>query len=311
MQHESLTQSGAMETVVIKTTGDKEQGRLLSEIGGKGLFTKELDEAMLRGEIDIGIHSMKDMPTVMPDGIMLHAITQRLDPRDALISQKAKTLAELPKGATVGTASLRRKAQLLYLRPDLRIIPLRGNIDTRLKKITNGEIDATLLAFAGLSRLEKENNISGVIDFTEVLPAVGQGVLAATCREGDLRATMLIKSLLHPATTIAVLAERAMLAALDGSCQTPIAGYSKIEEDQELTLCGIILRPDGTEKAEVKLSGNVNEAEKLGAKVAEKLIIEAGSSLLRAIKQERPIIIEAPMQIDPETDVHLNNSEDR
>lgn len=301
-KHKNLNQPAAMETIVIKTTGDREQSRLLSEIGGKGLFTKELDEAMLRGEIDIGIHSMKDMPTAMPDGINLHAITERLDSRDAFISKKAKTITELPKGAIVGTASLRRKAQLLYLRPDLHIVPLRGNIDTRLKKINDGEIDAMLLAFAGLSRLGRESEIMGLIDFNEVLPAVGQGILAATCREDDLRANMVLKSILHPATTIAVLAERAMLAALDGSCQTPIAGYAQINEEQKLTLHGMILRPDGTEKAEIKSIGNANEAEKLGARVAEQLIMEAGSDLLNSIKQERPLIIEAPINIDSETD---------
>ena len=309
--HINLKQPGAMETVVIKTTGDREQGRLLSEIGGKGLFTKELDEAMLRGDIDIGIHSMKDMPTVMPEGITLHAISQRLDPRDAFISQKARTVTELPQRAIVGTASLRRKAQLLNLRPDLQIVPLRGNIDTRLQKIIDGDVDATLLAFAGLNRLGKENEITTMMDLNEMLPAVGQGILAATCREGDLRATMLIKSLLHPATTIAVLAERAMLAALDGSCQTPIAGYAQIDEDQKLTLHGIIFRPDGTEKVEIKSSGNATEAEKLGSSVAEKLIMEAGPSLLNAIKKEKPIIIEPPKNIEPDRDIHMNNSEDR
>ena len=301
-KHINLNQPAAMETVVIKTTGDREQSRLLSEIGGKGLFTKELDEAMLRGEIDIGIHSMKDMPTAMPDGINLHAITERLDPRDAFISKKAKTIHKLPKGAIVGTASLRRKAQLLYLRPDLHIVPLRGNIDTRLKKINDGEIDAMLLAFAGLSRLGRESDIVGLIDFNEVLPAVGQGVLAATCREDDLRANTVLKSILHPATTIAVLAERAMLAALDGSCQTPIAGYAQIDEEQKLTLHGMILRPDGTEKAEIKSTGNANEAEKLGARVAEQLIMEAGSDLLNSIKQERPLIIEAPVNMESDKD---------
>jgi hydroxymethylbilane synthase len=310
-QHTILQQRGATETVVIKTTGDREHSRLLSEIGGKGLFTKELDEAMLRGEIDIAVHSMKDMPTFMPEGIVLHAISERLDPRDTFISQKAKNIAELPEGATVGTASLRRKAQLLNLRPDLRIVPIRGNVDTRLQKLANGEVDATLLAFAGLKRLEKENVIMSMIDFNEMLPAVGQGVLAATCREDDLRANMFIAALSHPKTTLAVLAERAMLAVLDGSCHTPIAGHAQFEGDEKLTLRGLILRPDGTEKAEVTLSGYANEAEKLGTRVAERLTLEAGPSILDAIKQDRAVLIEAPIDIEPAQNSHMNNVEDR
>jgi hydroxymethylbilane synthase len=297
-QHMALQRPGTIETIVIKTTGDREQSRLLSEIGGKGLFTKELDEAMLRGEIDIAVHSMKDMPTFMPEGIMLHAITERLDSRDAFISRKAKNILDLPEGATVGTASLRRKTQLLNLRPDLQIIPLRGNIDTRLNKIAAGEVDATLLAYAGLKRLEKEDVIMSIIDPDEILPAVGQGVLAATCREDDLRANTFITALVHPATTLAVLAERAMLALLDGSCHTPIAGQAQFISDEKLTLRGLILRPDGLEKAEVILTGSAIEAERLGTRVAERLILEAGPSILDAIKQDQSIFIKSNAGID-------------
>ena len=296
-QHIALQGIGAMETVVIKTTGDREQSRLLSEIGGKGLFTKELDEAMLRGEIDIAVHSMKDMPTFMPEGIMLHAITERLDPRDVFISQKAKNISELPEGAIVGTASLRRKAQLLNLRPDLQIVPFRGNIDTRLGKIAAGEVDATLLAYAGLMRMEKEDVIRSIINPNEMLPAVGQGILAATCREDDLRANTFIAALVHLETTIAVLAERAMLALLDGNCHTPIAGHAQFISSEELTLRGLILRPDGVEKAEVILTGNVGEAEKLGTRVAERLILEAGPSILDAIKQDQSIYIKPNIDV--------------
>jgi hydroxymethylbilane synthase len=296
--HLALQGPGAIEIVVIRTTGDREQSRLLSEIGGKGLFTKELDEAMLRGEIDIAIHSMKDMPTFMPEGIMLHAITERLDSRDAFISQKAKNISELPEGATIGTASLRRKAQLLNLRPDLNIIPIRGNIDTRLNKIIAGEVDATLLAYAGLKRLEKEDVIMSIIDSNEMLPAVGQGILAATCREDDLRANTFITSLVHPATTLAVLAERAMLALLDGSCHTPIAGQAQFTSDEEITLRGLVLRPDGLEKAEITLTGSAIEAERLGTRVAERLILEAGPSILDAIKQDQSIFIKSNAGID-------------
>ena len=297
-QHTALQGRGVIEIVVIRTTGDREQSQLLSEIGGKGLFTKELDEAMLRGEIDIAIHSMKDMPTFMPEGIMLHAINERLDSRDVFISKKAKNIRELKEGATVGTASLRRKAQLLNLRPDLQIVPLRGNIDTRLKKIADGDIDATLLAFAGLKRLGREDVIMSIVDSEEILPAVGQGVLAATCREDDLRANTFIAALAHPATTLAVLAERAMLGVLDGSCHTPIAGQAQFVSEEELTLHGLILRPDGVEKAEVTLTGNGNEAERLGTRVAERLILEAGPSILDAIKRDQPIFIKSNINTD-------------
>ncbi len=289
--HSVLKERGATELVIIKTTGDREQSRLLAEIGGKGLFTKELDEAMLRGDIDIAIHSMKDMPTYMPDGIVLHAITERVDPRDAFISPKAKDILGLPEGAIVGTASLRRKSQLLNLRPDLRVVPFRGNVDTRLDKLAAGEVDATLLAYAGLKRLGKEDVITSLVEPDQLLPAVGQGVLAATCREDDLRANAIIAALAHPPTTAAVLAERAMLAILDGSCQTPIAGWAQVNGTGVLTLKGIIARPDGAEKAEVSLSGPASEAEKLGEQVAKRLILEAGPSILDAIKEARPSII--------------------
>jgi hydroxymethylbilane synthase len=297
--HVVLKEAGAVETIVIKTTGDREQSRLLSEIGGKGLFTKELDEAMLRGEIDIAIHSMKDMPTFLPEGIVLHAITERVDPRDAFISPKAKSIADLPEGAIVGTASLRRKSQILNIRPDLRVVPFRGNVDTRLNKLNAGEVDATLLAYAGLKRLGKENVVTALIDIDELLPAVGQGILAATCREGDKRANAFIASLAHPPTTAAVLAERAMLAVLDGSCHTPIAGLAQLDGTGKLTLRGLIARPDGAEMAEVKLSGQASEAERLGTQVAKKLVIEAGPSILDAIKKDGPDIIKPHPEMEP------------
>ena len=289
--HAVLGNNGAVETIVIKTTGDREQSRLLSEIGGKGLFTKELDEAMLRGEIDIAIHSMKDMPTFLPEGIVLHAITERVDPRDAFISPKAKSISDLPQGAIVGTASLRRKSQILNLRPDLQVVPFRGNVDTRLNKLEAVEVDATLLAYAGLTRLGKQDVVTSLVETDQILPAVGQGVLAATCREEDLRANAMIASLAHPPTTAAVLAERAMLAVLDGSCQTPIAGLAHLDGTGKLDLRGIIARPDGAEKAEVELSGLASEAELLGTQVAERLLLEAGPSILDAIKAAGPDII--------------------
>ena len=308
--HAVLREKGAVELIVIKTTGDREQSRLLSEIGGKGLFTKELDEAMLRNEIDIAVHSMKDMPTFMPDGIVLHAITERIDPRDAFISTKAKTIAELPQGAVVGTASLRRKSQILNMRPDLKVVPFRGNVETRISKLEAGDVNATLLAFAGLIRLGKQDAVTSLIEIDQVLPAVGQGVLAATCREEDLRANAMIASLSHPPTTVAVLAERAMLAVLDGSCQTPIAGLAHLDGTGKLDLRGIIARPDGVEKAEVELSGLASEAELLGTQVAEKLLIEAGPSILDAIKASGPDIIHPHPEMEHPENMKENQQED-
>ena len=201
------------------------------EIGGKGLFTKEIDEAMLAGDIDIAIHSMKDMPTMVPHGIALHAITAREDPRDAFISTKAQTLAALPGGSTVGTASLRRSAQLLHRRPDLKVEPLRGNVDTRLEKLKAGEVDAILLASAGLKRLGRAEEITSVIQRDEILPAVGQGALAATCRADDPEASTLLAALADEITTAQIIAERTLLTVLDGSCHTPIGGNAGCRGD--------------------------------------------------------------------------------
>ena len=298
-----LQDSSAIETVIIKTTGDREQSRLLAEIGGKGLFTKELDEAMLRDEIDLAIHSMKDMPTVMPEGIVLHAITERKDPRDAFISLIADNIKSLPNGCKVGTSSIRRKSQLLNLRPDLKVVPLRGNVDTRLRKISEGEVDATFLAYAGLSRLGKESEIRSLIDVDEMLPAVGQGVLAATCREGDLRANNLLSVLAHPNTTAAVMAERAMLRVLDGSCHTPIAGMAEVDETGDLFLRGSILQPDGARKAEVSLKGRFDDPEQLGINVAEKLILKSDPEMFAEIKRSQLPLIEPHPETEYKQDI--------
>ena len=259
---------------------------------------------MLRDEIDIAIHSMKDMPTYMPEGILLHAIMKRVDPRDAFISNRAATFKDLPKGATLGTASLRRKAQILNKRPDLKVIPFRGNVDTRLKKLDAGEADATLLAFAGLKRLGKENVVTSTVDIDDLLPAVGQGILAATCRLEDKRANVLLAPLGDTETIAAALAERAMLTVLDGSCQTPIGGYARMDGAGSLVLRGNIARPDGAEIADIEVSGPAAEAEQLGKKAADQLLLKAGPSIIEAIKSDQPDIIrphpemELPDKID-------------
>ncbi len=289
--HPSLGKGNALSMVVITTTGDRVQNRLLQEIGGKGLFTKELDEALLNDQIDMAIHSMKDVPTVMPEGIDLHAICPREDPRDAFISPKAASLSALPAGATVGTASLRRKAQILHARPDLLVVPLRGNVATRLGKLESGEVDATLLAVAGLKRLGKEGVITAMVPPEEILPAVGQGALAATCRADDKHARALIASLADPATTACIIAERAMLTHLEGSCTTPIAGLARLDGTGLLTLKGVLAHPAGTEQYEATLSGAAAEAGNMGMEVAKDLYAQGGPAIFDAIAANRPAII--------------------
>ena len=231
----------AIQTFV--TSGDRIQGRL-QEAGGKGLFTKELDEALLDGRIDCAVHSMKDLPTKLPPGIVLAAVPAREDPRDGFIALKAKTLAELPAGATVGTASLRRQAQTLHLRPDLKVELLRGRVETRLAKIESGAFDATYLALAGLRRLGLEQHATAIVDPAAMPPAPGQGALAITARAGDEKTLALLAPLNIAEHTTTTTAERAFLEALDGSCRTPIAALASIA-DGRLTLLGEVLTPDG------------------------------------------------------------------
>ena len=289
-----LEKSSSLEMVVITTTGDRVQNVLLAQLGGKGLFTKELDEAMLAGSIDIAIHSMKDVPTFLPVGITLHAILPREDVREAFLSKRAGSIAELKSGARVGTASTRRKAQILKLRPDLEVVPFRGNVDTRLKKLATGEVDATFLAAAGLKRIGREADITGYVDTKDMLPAVGQGALAATRRDGDRRAEVYLSALTHWPSAVAVSAERAMLAALDGSCQTPIAGHGQTDGAGTLSLRGLIARPDGTETAETERSGPEAEADMIGQRLGEELLLNAGPSMIEAIKTENNNIIRVP-----------------
>ena len=245
--HPDLRGADDVQIVPIKTTGDAVQDRKLMEIGGKGLFTKEIETALLDGRIDCAVHSMKDMPTWLPDGLAIGAMLAREDARDALLARTGKRIAELPRGATVGTASLRRQAQLLALRPDLQVVALRGNVETRLRKLAAGEADATLLAVAGLKRLGLLDKAAAIIDSGEILPAVGQGAIGVEMRAGDARLRALLAPLDHQATTRCVTAERACLAELDGSCHTPIAAYAELSADgRGLRLRSLIALPDGT-----------------------------------------------------------------
>ena len=274
--HPGLAEPGAIDIVVIKTTGDKVLDRALAEVGGKGLFTREIDEALVAGDIDLAVHSMKDVPTWMPDGIVLPTMLPREDPRDAFISPKAADIDGLAPGSVVGTASLRRQAQLLHRRPDLRVAVLRGNVQTRLRKLEAGEVDATLLAVAGLKRLDMAHVATAVIGTHDLLPAVGQGAIGITCRAGDSRVLDLLAPLNDEKTMARVSAERAMLEVLDGSCRTPIAGLAEIIVAEVMTLSCLIARPDGTDLLTTSRTGPYREALAMGRDAGEELRERAG-----------------------------------
>ena len=269
----------AFEITVIHTTGDNRQmidsDRPLKEIGNKGLFTKEIEEAMLRGDIDIAVHSTKDMPTEQPEGLVLDVFLPREDVRDAFISAKYASLADLPKGAVVGTSSLRRRAQLMQVRPDLEVVEFRGNVQTRLKKLQDGVADCSFLAMAGLSRLGMTEKAAAAIEPEDMLPAVAQGAIGIECRADDARAKHMLAAIHHEETGIRVTCERAFLAALDGSCETPIAALSEISGDT-IRLRGEILRPDGSERLTVDENAPVSEATAFGRALGERLLKDAG-----------------------------------
>ncbi|MER2533980.1 MAG: hydroxymethylbilane synthase, partial [Rhizobiaceae bacterium] len=234
----------AFEIVVISTSGDRILDRPLAEAGGKGLFTKELEEALLDGRIDIAVHSSKDMPTVLPEGLCLSAFLPREDPRDVFVGRAAATLAELPRGAVVGSSSLRRQALIRRRRPDLRVETFRGNVQTRLRKLDEGHADGTMLALAGLKRLAREDVATEVLALDDFPPAPGQGAICIESRVGDRRVEQMVAAIGHEPTASALACERAFLAALDGSCRTPIAGLAEIDGGR-LRFRGLILTPDG------------------------------------------------------------------
>ena len=265
--HPALAEDGALVTSVITTSGDRFADRPLADIGGKGLFTKEIEEALLDARIDLAVHSMKDVPTWLPEGLEIAAIPEREDPRDVLISRDAGApagLAGLPAGARVGTGSLRRQAQLLAARPDLRVVPMRGNVGTRLRKVADGVADATLLALAGLRRLGQAVEGMTVLPPDEMLPAVGQGALGIECRSGDARVKALLQSIADPATSAAVQCERALLEVLDGSCRTPIAGLAVADGKGGLSLDALIARPDGSACHRLSRTGALADAAAIG-----------------------------------------------
>jgi hydroxymethylbilane synthase len=273
--HPDLANAGAVETVTIRTTGDRVQDRLLAEIGGKGLFAKEIEEALIAGQIDVAVHSLKDLETWLPDGLTIACVLPRDDPRDAFASADGASLASVPKGARVGTASLRRQAQLLRQRPDLAIVPIRGNVNTRLRKMAAGEVDALVLALCGLERLGLSGYATEILPREVMLPAVGQGALAVECRANDETVRLLVEALHDRLSAACVFAERAMLAALDGSCRTPIAGLAEVEGDQ-LTLEGLLLRPDGSSEIRGRVEGGIDDAEAIGTELGKALRGRAG-----------------------------------
>lgn len=275
MAHPELAAAGAVEIVTIRTTGDRVQDRPLAEIGGKGLFAKEIDEALLDRRIDLAVHSLKDLETWLPDGVEIACVLARDDPRDAFLSPKAASLAALPQGAVIGTASLRRQAQLLRRRPDLKIVPLRGNANTRIRKLEAGEVDATLLALCGLQRIGLAHLATEILSFETMLPAVGQGALAVECRTADDAVRRLLAPLHDLRSAACAAAERAMLAVLDGSCHTPIAALAETEGDR-LTLEGLLLMPDGSAERRARRAGSLAEAAVIGSALGEELRRSAG-----------------------------------
>ncbi|MDE3017040.1 MAG: hydroxymethylbilane synthase [Pseudomonadota bacterium] len=274
-----------VELAPMATGGDNFAGAL-ADAGGKGLFTKELEEALQDGRIDVAVHSVKDMQTVLPDGLIIGCILEREDPRDMLVGEGLRSLEDLPKGAKLGTSSLRRAAQVLMQRPDVRIVPLRGNVQTRLAKVQKGEIAATLLARAGLNRLDMHDVPGGLLSADEFIPAVGQGALGIECRENDAKTMELLAPLADADTERAVLCERAFLQALDGSCRTPIAGYATVEQGW-LQFHGLIAKPDGSEFHTIETSGAAENAMRLGEQAGQELLQKAGADFARHCREHR------------------------
>ncbi|MDH3232077.1 MAG: hydroxymethylbilane synthase [Alphaproteobacteria bacterium] len=273
--HPDLAAPDAIAITVIKTTGDRVQDRPLAEIGGKGLFTKEIEEALLDDRIDLAVHSMKDLETRLPEGLAIAATLEREDPRDVLLAKTATSITELPEGAVVGTASLRRGAQILAARPDLEVVPFRGNVNTRIAKLDAGEVDATILALAGLRRLGMSEYESRAIPVTEMLPAVAQGAIGLECRADDETTRTCLAALDHLRTSRAVAAERALLAALDGSCRTPIAALATVT-GEALSLEALIAMTDGSTLHRDRRAGQSQDAEAIGTAAGEALRAAGG-----------------------------------
>lgn len=274
-----------VELVKIKTTGDKILDVPLAKVGGKSLFVKEIEEALLDANVDLAVHSMKDVPTVIPEGLKIAVATEREDPRDALVSPKGRKFADLPEGALIGTSSLRRQAQVLNIRPDLRIEGLRGNLDTRLRKVSEGAFDAIILAVAGLKRMRWDDRITECLDPTLMIPAVGQGALGIEVREGDAKTQELIAFLNHRQTAAAVSGERAFLEKLEGGCQVPIGAHG-IVDGENMTIKGFVASTDGKSVIRGEVSGLMTESVKLGQNLAQDLLARGAGDILEEIYRE-------------------------
>jgi hydroxymethylbilane synthase len=276
-----------VELLKIKTTGDKITDVPLAQVGGKGLFTKEIEEALLRGDAHLAVHSMKDVPTLFPDGLHLRAITEREDARDAVFSRTGQKLMELPKGAKIGTSSLRRQSQLLHIRPDFEMLNLRGNLDTRLRKLDEGLYDAIILAASGVKRLGWGEKITELLSPEVCLPAIGQGALGIETRIDDAATNDLVAFFDHPETSSAVRAERALLKRLEGGCQVPIAAYGVLDGGQ-LSLKGLVSSVDGKEMVKDSITGPSESCEELGVSLAEKLLKLGAWDILKDIYEVKP-----------------------
>ncbi|OKP36531.1 hydroxymethylbilane synthase [Aeromonas veronii bv. veronii] len=279
---EALHPQLQVELVPMSTQGDKILDTPLAKVGGKGLFVKELETAMLEGRADIAVHSMKDVPVEFPEGLGLHTICEREDPRDAFVSNRFKAIAELPQGAVVGTSSLRRQCQLRAARPDLVIRDLRGNVNTRLAKLDAGEYDAIILAAAGLKRLEMAHRITAFIEPEQSLPANGQGAVGIECRLDDVELHALLAPLEHTETRARVLTERAMNRALQGGCQVPIGAYALVEGEQ-IWLRGLVGSPDGTQVIRDEIRGPLADGEALGEQLAQRLLAAGADEILAEV----------------------------
>ncbi|MBQ4812782.1 hydroxymethylbilane synthase [Pseudoalteromonas luteoviolacea] len=274
-----------VELVPMSTKGDKILDTPLAKIGGKGLFVKELEQAMLEGRADIAVHSMKDVPVDFPEGLTLHTICEREDPRDAFVSNQYQHIDELPEGAVVGTSSLRRQCQIREMRPDLKIKDLRGNVNTRLAKLDAGEFDAIILAAAGLIRLEMAERIASFVSVEQSLPANGQGAVGIECRSDDARIQSLLAPLEHAPTRARVLAERAMNRRLEGGCQVPIGAYAELQDDK-IYLRGLVGAVDGTTILRAEKTGALQQAEALGVELAESLLAQGADKILAEVYRD-------------------------
>lgn len=269
----------SVEYFIVRTSGDRIQDRPLADVGGKGLFTKEIEQDLFAGKIDLAVHSMKDVETVLPEGLCISAMLAREDPRDVLLAASGQTLATLPTGARIGTSSVRRQAQLLHRRPDLEVVPFRGNVQTRLRKLGSGEADATLLAAAGLKRLDNLEVASQVLDVDEMLPASGQGAIGIEIRRSDSDVMAMVAALDDRDTTLRVSAERAVLAALDGSCRTPIGALAELNgTGNEVYLRALVARPDGSELHRGERRGGRDDAIRMATDLGAELRAAMGES---------------------------------